>query len=61
MNTGLPPLHQKNFEPWMEDEAKKMAEEINGGKWETHYSETQKQGWRLKILWAINRFSKENK
>ena len=33
--------------------AKKMAEAVNGGKWEKDYTESQKKGWISKIEWAL--------
>ena len=33
--------------------AGRMAEDVNGGSWDTDYSEAQKAGWRLKAQWAL--------
>lgn len=39
-----------------ETEARAMAEAVNGGSWDTDYTEAQKAGWRLKVLWAMERY-----
>ena len=35
-----------------EFEASKMATSINGGNWNKHYTEFQKRGWILNVIWA---------
>lgn len=40
----------------IENEAKKMAEAINGGSWDEDYTDAQKVGWRQKVEWAIGRY-----
>lgn len=38
-------------------EARAMAEAINGGDWDTDYTEAQKRGWILKVRWAMRMYS----
>ena len=43
-------------EKFIDDEARAMAEAVNGGSWDTDYTEAQKAGWRLKVMWAMERY-----
>lgn len=40
----------------IEADAKAMAEAVNGGVWETDYTEAQQAGWKLKVAWAMRRY-----
>lgn len=42
----------------IEFEAMMMAEAINGGTWNKHYTEAQKAGWRLMVLYAMKRYGR---
>lgn len=39
---------------YLERAARRMAEGMNGGSWETHYTEAQKQVWRDRVaaIWS---------
>lgn len=43
-------------EKFIDDEARAMAEAVNGGSWDADYTEAQKAGWRLKVMWAMERY-----
>jgi hypothetical protein len=42
--------------------AKELAEGVNGGKWDTHYTEAQKAGWIRKVQYIKEHwFDKDTK
>jgi hypothetical protein len=43
----------------VEQEARAMAEAINGGSWDRDYTDAQKAGWRLKVKWSTQRYRKD--
>lgn len=46
----------KDFVYTSEEErlAKMMALEVNGGDWKKDYTQAQKNGWILKVRWAVD-------
>lgn len=36
---------------WLRTKAREMAEAINGGDWGRDYTEMQRRGWALKVVW----------
>lgn len=46
----------KPVDPIVEAHAKRMAEAVNGGRWEENYTESQKRGWMLKVVWAMEEY-----
>ena len=41
---------------YIEKAAAKMAIGMNGGQWDTHYTQAQKQVWRdrVKVIWGVS-------
>lgn len=44
----------------IETDARMMAEAVNGGSWDRDYTKAQKEGWRLKVRWAMARYGSES-
>jgi len=49
-------LTTDSFTVYIQCEAKAMAEAINGGSWEEHYTEAQRVGWCQKAVYAARHF-----
>lgn len=43
----------KNYIKDIDRLAKETAEAVNGGSWETDYTDSQKEGWRLMVIYVV--------
>lgn len=41
---------------WLKVKSKEMALGVNGGDWDVDYTEVQRRGWAIKVLWVCDKY-----